>query len=151
MTDSRGMTPPETIVLPMSSGHLKMVGALSDQLGYSVALPELCERFKELSRLSHHALFVVVDEEVRGWMHLELVSDLIEEKKVEIKALVVDEKERGKGFGRLLINSAREWAKTYRVSTIYLSCNIIRDRAHAFYLREGFRKVKTSHFFELNI
>jgi GNAT superfamily N-acetyltransferase len=51
----------------------------------------------------------------------------------------------------MLLNAVREWAKTNLVSTIYLSCNIIRDRAHAFYLREGFIEVKTSHFFEIEI
>ncbi len=135
----------------MNRNDLKAVGAMSDQLGYPVEMSELITRFEELMKLSHHALMVCGEDSVKGWIHLEVVSDLIEEKKVEIKALVVDESERSKGTGSLLVKAATEWAKTYGVSTIYLSCNIIRDRAHAFYEREGFLKVKTSHFFELKI
>jgi GNAT superfamily N-acetyltransferase len=138
-------------VFSMNRKHLAGVGALSNQLGYPVNLSALEARLEELSSLPHHGLFVIEDDGVKAWIHLEIVYDLIEEKKVEIKALVVDENERSKGHGHALILTAREWAKTYLLSTIYLSCNIIRDRAHAFYLREGFIKTKTSHFFELKI
>lgn len=135
----------------MNRNDLKSVGAMSDQLGYPVKTSDLLARFEELTELSHNALMVCEENSVKGWVHLELVSDLIEEKKVEIKALVVEQNERSKGTGSLLVKAASEWAKTYGVTTIYLSCNIIRDRAHAFYEREGFTRVKTSHFFELKI
>lgn len=140
-----------SLVRRMNRNDLPSVGAMSDQLGYPVETDELSERFEELSTLKNHALFVSDDEGVTGWIHLEVVFDLIEEKKVEVKALVIDENSRSKGHGSELLKTAREWAKTYGVSTIYLSCNILRDRAHAFYLREGFTKNKTSHFFEAKI
>jgi GNAT superfamily N-acetyltransferase len=135
----------------MIRNDLVAVGALSEQLGYPVEMQQLMARFEHISSLGHHALLVTGDHEVSGWIHLEAVSDLIEETKVEIKALVVDENMRSKGVGTVLVQAAKEWAKTYGSNTIYLSCNIIRDRAHAFYEREGFTKVKTSHFFELKI
>lgn len=145
------LLPMNSSVRPMNRNDLKAVGAMSNQLGYPVEMSELITRFEELLKLSHHTLMVCGEDSVKGWIHLEVVSDLIEERKVEIKALVVDESERSKGTGSLLVKAATQWAKTYGVSTIYLSCNIIRDRAHAFYEREGFLKVKTSHFFELKI
>ncbi len=138
-------------VRPMNRNDLISVGAMSDQLGYPVEGQTLLERFDVLSTLPNHALFVSEDAGIKGWIHLELVFDLIEEKKVEVKALVVDENVRSQGHGNELLKVAREWAKTYGVSTIYLSCNILRERAHAFYLREGFKNVKTSHFFEAKI
>lgn len=145
------LTNMNSVVRPMNRNDLSHVGAMSDQLGYPVEMSDLIARFEGLSNLAHHALMVCEENSVKGWIHLELVSDLIEEKKVEIKALVVDQNERSKGTGSLLVKAALEWAKTYGVTTIYLSCNIIRDRAHAFYEREGFTRVKTSHFFELKI
>lgn len=140
-----------SLVRPMIRNDLPLVGAMSDQLGYTVETDELSERFDVLSTLKNHALFVCDDDGIKGWIHLEVVFDLIEEKKVEVKALVIDENSRSKGHGSELLKTAREWAKTYGVSTIYLSCNILRERAHAFYQREGFSKVKTSHFFEAKI
>lgn len=136
-----------SIVKPMELKDLPSVTRLCAELGYPVSPDEIKVRFLELQALPHHALLVVGDGQ--GWIHLEIVFDLIEAKKVEIKALVVDEKLRGQGLGKKLLQASREWAGKNGLDTIYLSCNIIRDRAHAFYLREGFIKNKTSHFFEL--
>ncbi|MFP5386854.1 MAG: GNAT family N-acetyltransferase [Bacteriovoracia bacterium] len=142
----------KSVIRPMQRKDLDAVRIMADQLGYPCPSPEFEQRFLELIVLSHHQLYVLVDQEkVQGWIHLELVTDLIEEKKVEVKAMVVDEDSRGQGYGSDLLSQAREWGKEKGVSTIYLSCNIIRDKAHAFYLREGFKKVKTSHFFEMVI
>ncbi len=135
----------------MNRNDLSVVGALSDQLGYPLEMSDLKARFEKISTLPHHALLVSEDETVTGWIHLEAVNDLIKSPRIEIKALVVNENRRGMGTGSSLIQSAVQWAKTYGSNTIYLSCNIMRDRAHAFYEREGFVKVKTSHFFELKI
>jgi GNAT superfamily N-acetyltransferase len=135
----------------MNTGHLAAVGALADQLGYQVSLSELQARFEELSGNPENAFFILEENGIKGWIHLQIVSTLLKEKRVEIKALVVDESERSKGYGKTFLELAREWAKTNRVSTIYLSSNIMRDRAHLFYLREGFKQLKTSHFFELKI
>lgn len=135
----------------MNRNDLSIVGALSDQLGYPVEMSDLKARFEKISTLPNHALIVCEGSSVTGWIHLEAVNDLIKSQKIEIKALVVDENQRGKGDGSLLVNAAVQWAKTFGSNTIYLSCNIMRDRAHAFYEREGFVKVKTSHFFELKI
>jgi len=81
----------------------------------------------------------------------EAVDDLIEKRKVEIKALVVSEKDRNSGIGHELVKSSVEWARLFGLHTIYLNCNILRNRAHCFYEKEGFKKVKTSNFFEMNI
>lgn len=140
-----------TNIKPMNTGHLADVGALADQLGYQVSLSDLRSRFEEMSGNAENAFFVLEENGVKGWMHLMIVSTLLKEKRVEIKALVVDESVRSKGYGKAFINHAREWAKTNRLSTIYLSSNIMRERAHAFYLREGFKNLKTGHFFELKI
>ena len=137
---------------PMKEHHLVAVARLSDQLGYPVQLEELCARFRNLSGNTRHGLFVCEENEnILGWIHLECVEDLIEENKTEIKAIIVDENSRGNGIGKALLETAEKWAKTYQIHTIYLSCNIIRERTHQFYLRQGFENFKTSLFFEKKI
>ena len=137
---------------PMQIHHLPDVLILSAELGYPGIYENLQLRFEIISRLKNHALFVTsANKAVSGFIHLEAVDDLIEERKVEIKALVVSDSERSSGIGHDLIKTATEWAKLYGVDTLYLNCNILRNRAHEFYEREGFKKVKTSHFFEMNI
>jgi GNAT superfamily N-acetyltransferase len=136
----------------MSELHLDKVATLSDQLGYPVSRSDLLKRFTKISSEKRHKLFVYEENtKVLGWIHLECVEDLIEEDKVEIKALIVDENSRGKGVGRALIEAAEKWGKTYHLHTIYLNCNILRERTHQFYERQGFRKYKTSLFFEKTV
>ncbi len=117
-----------SLLRQVNRNDLVRVGASSDQLGYTVDLNSFRERFHGRNTLPNHALSVSENGVAKGWIHFELGFDLIEERKL-----------------------AREWAKTFGVTTIYLSCNILRDRAHAFYVREGFTKIKTSHFFEAKI
>ena len=140
----------KTDIKPMELKDLERVCTLTEELGYKASRSELQERFEEIRHLKNHVL-LVASEDVQGFIHLEVATNFIKEKRVEIKALVVNENSRGQGIGRALLKAAAEWARSNRVSIIYLSCNIIRDRAHAFYLREGFIKKKTSHFFELEI
>lgn len=142
----------KTPILPISFEDLTAISGLSEQLGYPNKVRDLERRFQELSKLPHHGLFKILEGDVpKGWMHLEKVYDLIEEAKVEIKAIVVDEKSRGSGLGKLLIDFAKTWARTEGLNTIYLSCNIVRQQTHNFYKREGFALTKTSHFFELEL
>ncbi len=139
-------------IFPMEEKHLVQVAKLSDQLGYPVELEELRGRFLKLLPKKRHAFFVCEENEnILGWIHLERVEDLIEEDKAEIKAFIVEEDSRGNGIGKALIEIAEKWAKTYQLHTIFLNCNILRERTHKFYQREGFVKYKTSLFFEKKI
>ncbi len=139
-------------ISPMSESHLSQVAKLSEQLGYPVTQKDLRARFTKLSSSSRH-IFLVYEENknILGWIHLEQVEDLIEEDKAEVKALVVEENSRGSGVGKALMEAAEKWAKTYQLHTIYLNCNILRERTHKFYTREGFVNYKTSRFFEKKI
>lgn len=136
-------------IIPMKESHLDRVAKLSDQLGYPVTAGDLLQRFRTLASKQRHYLLVYEEKEnILGWIHLERVEDLIEKEKVEIKALVVDENSRGKGIGKALIEVAEKWVKSYHLDTIYLNSNILRERTHKFYEREGFKIYKRALFFE---
>lgn len=136
----------------MQSEHIGAVTTLAGQLGYPGNEVDILKRLEWLKSLSHHGLFVYMkDGIVLGWAHFEVVYDLIEKTMTEIKAIVVDENARGLGVGHSLIEEAKTWSKVQGLDAIYLSCNIVRDRTHQFYQREGFQINRTSHFFVLDI
>lgn len=141
----------KSIIRPMTREDIQVVQKLAIELGYPDSVEVLQERLQELLVLPHHRLLVLDDLGPKGWIHLEKTFSLIAPVRVQIKALVVSEKERGKGFGKSLLKEAMAWGKDSGVSTIYLSANIIRDKSHTFYLKNGFSKKKTSHFFEMKI
>jgi GNAT superfamily N-acetyltransferase len=66
---------------------------------------------------------------------------------MELVALLVRPEHRGRGIGSALIGAGEDFARERNCSMLLLSSQLFRDRAHAFYLREGFREVKRSAFF----
>lgn len=140
------------LIRSMESHDLDQVSELCRQLGYFPTLTELQSRHQKLSQLKSHRLLVAANDDVIvGFTHLEIVQDLIEEEKVEIKALVVRQDQRRNSVGKALILETIKWARSVSVSAIYLSCNTLRKEAHLFYETQGFNLIKTSSFFELKI
>jgi len=55
-------------------------------------------------------------------------------------AMVVDEQQRGKGFGTMLIEASIEDAKVKGLKLLELDSGFHREKAHEFYLKLGFEK-----------
>ncbi len=128
------------------------VNQLSGQLGYPHTLAETGERMRlMLPDANNHLLVAVVTEEVVGWIHVSKVLLLESGAFAEIAALVVDEKYRGNGVGEQLVSAAKVWCAGETVLRLRVRSNVLRTRAHQFYLRAGFRELKESKVFELNL
>ena len=69
----------------------------------------------------------------------------------EINGLVIDERHRGMGIGKLLIDHVKQWAKAKGNSKIGLHCNVKRTEAHLFYQHLGFAEIKQQKNFVINI
>jgi GNAT superfamily N-acetyltransferase len=51
------------------------------------------------------------------------------------------------GVGRLLVERGELWARERGLTTIGLHSNVIRERAHGFYLRLGYSVTKSQKVF----
>jgi len=85
--------------------------------------------------------------EVAGWIGVFVYRCPEADARAEINGVVVDEQKRSLGIGRRLLERAEEWAKEKGCATIGLRCNVIRDRAHRFYVRFGYEHYKTQKSF----
>jgi len=54
---------------------------------------------------------------------------------------------RSAGAGKLLLDEAERWAREHGCSAVNLRSNVIRERAHQFYLRNGYEHYKTQKAF----
>jgi GNAT superfamily N-acetyltransferase len=136
----------------MREEDISRVTELAEELGYASREELVLRRFYSLSSHKEHSIVVFEDgNKILGWMHLKQEYTLLGERKVEIAALVVDEKYRSRGVGKLFVDFSKYWAKINGSNTISVRTSILRERAHAFYQREGFQLRKTSHFFTLKI
>jgi GNAT superfamily N-acetyltransferase len=122
---------------------------LSTQLGYPMSADDASERLARLSSHPDHAILVAEDGgRVAGWIQVSLPRIFETPSSAEIAGLIVDEGRRGHGIGRALVAAAVEWARSEGCRAVRVRSNVVRERAHAFYAREGFRELKTQKVLE---
>jgi GNAT superfamily N-acetyltransferase len=127
---------------------LSDVTALCDQLGYRASERDVSMRLRRLTAHPDHQIVVAVrDGRVVGWIHLHLREGIESGPDVEVGGLVVDRAHRGTGIGRLLMSHAEAWAVERGCTHVRLRSNVVREGAHAFYRRLGFRIQKTQYAF----
>ena len=125
------------------------IAELCDQLGYPAKPAEIAQRLRKIKPPSQHAVLVAEspEQKVIGWLHVS-VSPLVEvELRAEVNGLVVDNHERSSGTGALLLRAAEQWARSRGCKNMSVRSNVIRERAHQFYLRYGYEHYKTQKAF----
>jgi GNAT superfamily N-acetyltransferase len=122
---------------------------LSGQLGYPTTSAEIIKRMRRLKPSSQNALFVAdsPDAGVVGWAHVS-VTHLVEVgTRAELNGLIVSESQRSRGAGARLIEAAEGWARKHGCPSMSVRSNVIRERAHRFYERQGYEHYKTQKAF----
>jgi GNAT superfamily N-acetyltransferase len=129
------------------------IAELSGQLGYPTRALEMAERLGEVMKDKRAACFVAEQKErgITGWIHVSITSLLEVAKRAEVNGLVVDGNARSRGAGWLLLDAGEKWAKKEGCKGMSVRSNVIRERAHGFYLRCGYEHYKTQKAFRKKI
>ena len=130
-------------------GDVERVAELCAQLGYPATAKEMRMRLRAV--MKHRASACLVAESrdagVIGWIHVSVTPLLEVGQRAEVNGLVVDEKARSRGAGAMLLAAAEEWAGGKRCKSMSVRSNVLRERAHGFYLRQGYEHYKTQKAF----
>jgi GNAT superfamily N-acetyltransferase len=125
------------------------VADLLTQLGYPSTAEAIARRFTRIDGRNDQALLVADDgTAVVGWMHVGTRPYLESDESADILGLVVAEGQRSRGIGAALVTAAETWAVEHGCQMIRVWSRITRDRAHAFYERGGFERIKTQYCFQ---
>ncbi len=129
------------------------LAVLATQLGYPTTRAEAFRRLSRLARSPGDAVFVAetTGAEVIGWVHVSVNHLLESATRAEVNGLIVAEGHRGSGSGKLLLRRAERWARERGCRVLNLRSNVIRKRAHKFYLRDGYEHYKTQKAFRKNL
>jgi GNAT superfamily N-acetyltransferase len=122
---------------------------LSGQLGYPATAAEIAKRMRKLRGGTRDALLVAESPAAGlvGWAHVS-VTHLVEVgTRAELNGLIVAEGQRSLGAGALLLAAAEGWARRHGCPSMSVRSNVIRERAHKFYLRNGYEHYKTQKAF----
>ena len=135
------------MIRPAGHGDASSIAALTTQLGYPTTAAEMQARLAHALASPMDAVFVAESAGgdggvVTGWIHV-IERHLLEAPPFcEIMGLVVDESARGRGVGAELTAAAERWAIGRGVGVMRVRSNVVRERAHAFYVRNGYREKK---------
>jgi ribosomal protein S18 acetylase RimI-like enzyme len=124
------------------------IAALATQLGYPSQSEETEARLLDVLERPDNAVLVAEEEGfVVGWLQVVGTHYIDSEPFALITGLVVAETLRSRGIGAALVEAAVEWAAGHGYRTIRVRSNVVRERAHAFYERLGFSRVKNQVVF----
>jgi GNAT superfamily N-acetyltransferase len=120
------------------------IAQLCAQLGYPATRQQIATRLAGIESEPASRVLVAEDREgrVAGWLHVAARAQLTEDPSAEILGLVVEESARGAGIGAALVRAAEEWARSQGCVRIRVRSRDTRERAHAFYEREGYARNK---------
>jgi GNAT superfamily N-acetyltransferase len=118
------------------------ISPLLAQLGYPCDLKDLRARFKRFIQNPGYGVVVAcLDERLVGWVAWSKSELLILDKtRFNIEGLVVDEKFRGQGIGKKLMDFVEDFVREYTPSVIDVTSGVRRakDGTHEFYKKLGY-------------
>ena len=137
-------------IRPARSDDAAALAELSTQLGYPAVADTLSQRLERVRDEGVGEVFVALDAHARvlGWTHVVPRLHLEESPFAELAGLVVGEGARGAGVGAALLSAAEQWARARGFAHFRVRSNVVRERAHRFYLREGFVERKRQVVFD---
>jgi GNAT superfamily N-acetyltransferase len=125
------------------------IAVLTGQLGYPATTAQIRERMRRIQPVSQNAVFVAeaANYGVVGWLHVSKEPLLESEMRAEVNGLVVADGQRSLGAGARLLAAAEDWARKHGCKSMSVRSNVIRERAHKFYERNGYEHFKTQKSF----
>jgi len=129
------------------------IAVLATQLGYPSRPEEAAARLRDVLARPDDAVLVAEDADgaVIGYGHVGGTHHLDLDPYAEIRALVVDESRRSRGTGAALVAAMMAWGTEHGYREMRVRSNVVRERAHAFYERLGFARVKRQQVFALKL
>ena len=132
-------------------GDAERIAQLSGDLGYPASAAQIAVRLRQLTPVSKHAVFVAESPEVGtgvvGWVHVSVSHLLESDVRAEVNGLIVADGQRSVGAGAKLLQAAEAWARRRGCRGMNVRSNVIRERAHKFYERQGYEHYKTQKAF----
>lgn len=122
---------------------------LAGELGYPTTTQELTNRLTAILGMPDHAVYVaeVCGQQVIGWTHVHGMHLIEAVDFADLGGLIINASFRSQGIGKQLLEAAESWTISQGYAYLRVRSNILRERAHRFYHRAGYRVVKSQHVF----
>ena len=127
-------------ILQILEKDYEEISFLSTQLGYPCSTEDSRRFLGDIQQDPEHAVFIAESEkgEVIGYIHVFRTKRPFIEPFADLGGLVVKEGFRGMGVGKILLGRSEEWARENGCPEMRIRSNVIREKAHPFYLGQGY-------------
>ena len=127
-------------IRPCTSDDAAAVSTLLGELGHTVSIRQAAEQVAELSKTGADPIFLAVaDGQVLGLLAAHLCRMLQYASPIlRVTALVVDQRARRRGVGKLLMERAEQVGFAAGCQFVELTSAMDRTAAHAFYRTIGY-------------
>ncbi len=136
-------------IRPASKDDVGNLVRWSGILGYQTDEDEMRQRLELIMTERNGVVLIAeVDGNPAGFVQVfkkNLIQQLVTG---EIGGLAVDDKVRGQGVGRKLVEAAEIWAKNCGCERLVVKSNVMRQTSHAFYQAVGFEVKKQQKVFD---
>ncbi len=138
-------------IIQLGIEDMNRVFELSNQLEYSTLTFDAFKPcFYEIVSLNNHVIYGAKLDKIVGYIHLRSEKQLHHASiVVEVLELIVDDNFRSQKIGKKLLDFAVNYSKSIGAAHIELTTNVVRERAHLFYKREGFKHTSLKFVREL--
>jgi GNAT superfamily N-acetyltransferase len=130
---------------------IETIRGLLKELGYDVDDRTLSRRIAAIRDQGGEVIVASINSLAVGCVNAIIDIRLAEGLTGEIVSLVVSAGHRGEGIGKRLVSHAESWLKTKGCNRIRVRANAVRKEAHRFYLKLGFKEIKTQKIFTKKI
>lgn len=106
---------------------------LISQLRKHLSVEEFVETAKQMMTCGYRAICLYDGKKILAYAGFAELLNLYYGRHIWIYELVVDEENRGKGLGKILLSHIEDYAKEKNLSCIALSSSLEKENAHRFY------------------
>ena len=135
-------------VRPPKRGDYDKMADLAEQLRYPSTGKQVRMRLDAMANSSHYAVYVaeLPGGQIGGWIGLYVFRSVEQDSCAGISGLIIDQRFRSRGIGKVLLDAAEKWARSRGCNAISVHSNVTRERAHQFYARNGYEHIKTQKY-----
>lgn len=124
------------------------IAAISHEFGYEPTEDEVAASLRDLlPRPDHVVLVAENDGVVIAWGHARINRHIEIAQHAELVSLVVTRASRSLGIGAAIVRAVEQWAREQGERSLRVRSSVVRERAHKFYLREGYTEIKQQKTF----
>jgi N-acetylglutamate synthase-like GNAT family acetyltransferase len=122
---------------------IKSIQELSLQLGYNYPIKKMKLKLNQILNNPEHIILIALkNNQVIGYIHVEIYRVLYADDLLNILGIVVDKSCRNQGVGTTLLKSTEKLSIKLNCRGIRANSGASREKAHLFYKRNGFDNEK---------